>query len=265
MLEDIEPTLRLDLSPQISWLQRRSLLASVSDSTLIVEPIPEASIKLYGKYTSCSVCGECRKENENPRTHAMRTRDGEGANKWAVCKLCLEKVRAVGDLTGYIRMVRDGVVKIVDLKDEEEVWEEIIRLRERLFWARLAGGVVPAFLPTAKPSPITVRPDAQRTGSNTENGDAGFKTPETGSRRTSEDEEQVNLQLQSTLDESLTTFDNAKERVSQNAKQTPNTPTTSNHKSRESTGSNSGFPKISIPKMPSLPQGFWDGQVNALH
>lgn len=290
MTEDIEPTLRLDLSPQISWLQRRSILAALADSTLVVEPIPESSIKLYGKYTSCSVCGENRKEGQNPRTHAMRTREGEGANKWAVCKLCLEKVRAVGDIIGYLRMVRDGVVKIADLQDEHEAWDEIIRLRERLFWARLAGGVVPAFVPSNKVSPVNVRQDpaatiatgtaaAEGEEANKENktpGEPGFSTPPEGSRRGSEEDttktdgetkndQEANLQLQTGLDESLTTFENARERALANAKQagspqsTP--PTPSRHKQRES-GGGGGFPKISIPK---LPQGFWDTQTNVLH
>ncbi|KAK5945119.1 rab guanine nucleotide exchange factor S2 [Knufia obscura] len=293
MVEDIEPTLRLDLSPQISWLQRRSILAAVSDSTLIVEPIPESSLKLYGKYTSCSICGENRKEGQNPRTHAMRTREGEGANKWAVCKLCLEKVRAVGDIIGYVRMVRDGVVKIADLQDEHEAWEEIIRLRERLFWARLAGGVVPAFVPSNKVSPVTVRQESpapvlvaatKTEESNKENETPGFSTPPEGSRRGSEEdttqtqprtdadsksEQEANTQLQSGLDDSLTTFENARERALANAKQagpgspTSTPPTPSRHSKRESGGG--GFPRISIPRLPSMPQGFWETQGNVLH
>jgi len=292
MTEDIEPTLRLDLSPQISWLQRRSILAALADSTLIVEPIPDSAIKLYGKYTSCSVCGESRKEDQNPRTHAMRTREGEGANKWAVCKLCLEKVRAVGDIIGYLRMVRDGVVKIIDLQDEQEAWDEIIRLRERLFWARLAGGVVPAFVPSNKVSSVTARQDtvaptatsrapAEAEEANKEDGtsgEPGFSTPPEGSRRGSEEDvapataggepkigHETDLQLPNGLDESLTTFENARERALANAKQadspqsTP--PTPSRHSKRES-GGGGGFPKISIPK---LPHGFWDTQHNVLH
>lgn len=306
MTEDIEPTLRLDLSPQISWLQRRNILGAIADSSLIVEPIPEASMKLYGRYTSCSVCGESRREEQNPRTHAMRTREGEGANKWAVCQLCLEKVRAVGDLIGYLRMVRDGVVKIADLKDEEEAWEEIIRLRERLFWARLAGGVVPVFMPTNKLSPVTVRQDVtsvagrdsedvdgeNTTDSNKENNDPAFSTPGPSRRGSDEDvtqsrdkdadsetasEKEARFQLQAGLDDSLTTFDNAREKALQNSAKTvaassadtPSTPSrfSYGHGKRSSSGSGSGFPRInvSIPKIPTLPPGFWDQQVNSLH
>ena len=148
VMEDIEPTLRLDLAPGISWLTRRSLLTSVAEGSLIVEPIPEASRKLYGRYTACSVCGENRKGEENPRTHRMRTSDAESASRWQLCQICLEKVRATCDLVGFVRMVKDGVVRIRegDSEAEQEAWEELVRLRERMFWARMAAGVVPAFM-----------------------------------------------------------------------------------------------------------------------
>ncbi|RMD42558.1 hypothetical protein DV735_g2521, partial [Chaetothyriales sp. CBS 134920] len=131
IVEDIEPTLRLDLSPSISWLNRRAILAALAESTLLVEPIPEASQKLYGRYTPCAMCGEARKTGQNPRTHAMRVHEGESATKWPICGLCLEKVRAVCDLIAYIKMIREGIVKCADAKDEEEAWEELIRMRER--------------------------------------------------------------------------------------------------------------------------------------
>lgn len=156
LLEDIEPTLRLDLSPSISWLSRRSILSALAENGLIVEPIPEQAIKLYGRSTPCALCGEARKDIANPRTHRMRARDGEGATKWALCILCLEKIRATCDLVGYVRMIRDAVVRCADRDEEQEAWEELIRLRERLFWARMAGGVVPSFVErlSDKGSPI---------------------------------------------------------------------------------------------------------------
>lgn len=148
LTEDVEPTLRLDIAPGISWLTRRSLLTAICDGSLIVEPIPDASRKLYGRYTTCSTCGENRKSEENPRTHRMRTSDSEGANRYQLCHLCLEKVRATCDLVGFVRMIKDGVVRIRegDAEAEQEAWEELVRLRERMFWARMAAGVVPAFM-----------------------------------------------------------------------------------------------------------------------
>lgn len=265
MFEDVEPTLRLDLSPTISWLTRRSILSALADSTLIVEPNPESSMRMYGRYTPCSLCGESRKEDQNPRTHAMRVREGEGATKWPICTLCLEKVRAVGDLVAYVRMIREGVVKVGDKHEEEEAWEELIRLRERLFWARLAGGVVPAFLPNVKNMPVVVdeMPGTASTEDDKENKTPNFTTP-SQSRRGSEegepgeaskDEMDADLQLPQGLNEGLTTFDNAKEKMAQNGTASPQTDTAP--KKRES----GGFPRLSIPK---LSQNFWESQVNTL-
>ena len=292
MAEDVEPTLRLDLSPSISWLNRRSIISALSDSSLIVEPIPEVSMRLYGKYTSCQVCGDSRRAGENPRTHAMRIREGEGATKWSICLLCLEKVRAVGDLIAYVRNVREGVVKCGDRNEEEEAWEQIIRMRERLFWARMAGGVVPAFLPSNKNSPITGAAPTKSDDDRGNDGDlgegqtpepdsrSGFHTPGDGSRPNSQDadrdtseerdeetksEKAAQLQLQQALDASLTTFESIKEkRSSVNTKPVttpPATPPRPSTRARES-GSGYNVPKLSMPK---VPDGFWTSKVNTLH
>jgi hypothetical protein len=291
LVEDIEPALRLDNSPTLSWLNRRSILAALGESTLIVEPIPEASIKLYGKYTPCAICGENRKQDENPRTHAMRVREGEGATKWCICTLCLEKVRGVGDLVAYIRMVREGVVKVGDKKDEEDAWEELVRLRERLFWARMAGGVVPAFIPTPKQTPVdggkmsaeldrareygkenstpskelSTPPEqlATELDGHSERSTPGTDEPEDESQ----DEKAARLQLQNGLDESLTTFENIQnKRISlgsrQNSTTPPSTPSPQRDHVKKESASGISFPKINIPK---LPQGFWESQVNTLH
>ena len=271
--EDVEPTLRLDLSPTISWLNRRSIIAALADSTLIVEPIPEASQRLYGKYTSCAMCGDSRKAGENPRTHAMRVREGEGATKWSICCLCLEKVRGVCDLIAYIRMIREGIVKCGDTKEEEEAWEELVRMRERLFWARMAGGVVPAFLPSNKNSPI-VKGELTETPAKEDDEPKsadGFQTPDQ-SRKNSQENVKVGVeseeeetksdrdareQLEKGLAEA-TTFDNLHEKMPTSLTSPPGTP--SRVTKRES-GGTSRFPQISIPKMPD---GFWQGQVNTL-
>ncbi|KAJ4523539.1 rab guanine nucleotide exchange factor S2 [Exophiala dermatitidis] len=295
LVEDIEPTLRLDLSPTLSWLNRRSILSALGDSTLIVEPIPEASLRLYGKYTPCALCGESRKEGENPRTHAMRVREGEGATKWSICTLCLEKVRGVGDLVAYVRMVREGVVKVGDRKDEEDAWEELIRLRERLFWARMAGGVVPAFLPTpTKSTPVEngkmddevagvggadakmgkvnspSDPDNNNTPSHSAADPSAQSAPDSplAGIGTVSPDQAAQLQLQQGLDESLTTFDNIKEKRMSNpaghrsSSTPPTTPPRQRHiKRQSSSGGGISFPRINIPR---LPAGFWEAQVNTL-
>ena len=272
LVEDVEPTLRLDLSPSISWLNRRSVLNALADSSLIVEPIPEASRKLYGRYTPCALCGETRKENENPRTHRMRVNEGEGATKWSLCVLCLEKVRSVGDLVGYVRMIRDGVVKCQDPVDETEAWEELIRLRERLFWARMAGGVLPSFVPKLKSlngsplikGPTTTNVAGANGGGQTavvivDDDDERRSSASSDENATSKSQEESARQLQAELDGPLTTFDNLKDKPLE-AFRSPNaTPPSTPPRKRES----GGFPKISIPKV-SIPETFWKGEVNVI-
>ena len=106
----------------------------------------------------------------------MRVNEGETATKWPLCILCLEKVRGVGDLVGYVRMIRDGVVKCNEKDEELEAWDELIHLRERLFWARMAGGVVPTFLRSDKNSPAV--PESSE-GQGEIAGDGELRTRET--------------------------------------------------------------------------------------
>ncbi|KAN0072236.1 hypothetical protein V8E54_009965 [Elaphomyces granulatus] len=153
LIEDIEPTLRVDTAPGISWLMRRTVLSSICEGGLVVEPIPSASRR---HVVSCALCGECRKSTENERTHRFRTSDNATAQRHALCVLCLEKVRACCEYTGYLRLILDGHIRILDAEEEKEAWNETVRLRERIFWSRIGGGVVPAFIPidsSEKPSP----------------------------------------------------------------------------------------------------------------
>lgn len=260
MVEDIEPALRLDLSQSISWLQRRSITTAFGESSLIVEPIPEATRNLYGKYTACALCAEYRKENENPRTHRMRVNEGENATKWSLCGICLEKVRGVGDLVGYVRMIRDGVVKCGDKTEELEAWDELVRLRERLFWARMAGGVVPSFTKITHEkttsSPLT---QSSKLESEPVPLSRPLTRPQTPTATRSDcastegSHNEATLQLQQQLDDSLTTFDNL-QHVQKVVATPPNTPP------RPVKRASGGFPRINIPSASS----FFSGSVNVL-
>ncbi|KAJ5692187.1 hypothetical protein N7462_001610 [Penicillium macrosclerotiorum] len=144
LMEDIEPTLRLDLSPGISWLTRRTVLSGICEGTLVVEPIP-ATTKKYE--FPCSVCGERRPGTQNERTHRFRTSDSETAQRYSLCLQCLERVRSCCEFTGYLRLILDGHLRAGDPDEEKDIWEETVRLRERMFWSRIAGGIVPLIGP----------------------------------------------------------------------------------------------------------------------
>ncbi|KAJ3475336.1 hypothetical protein NLG97_g9494 [Lecanicillium saksenae] len=120
VVEDIEPTLRLDSAPGLSWLARRSVLTAVTDGSLVVEPVPTnvnyapaARPHLF----PCSLCGEA---------------------------LLLGRVRSTCGFLGFLRMVKDGHWRADDEDHEKTAWEESVRLREQMFWSRIGGGVIPA-------------------------------------------------------------------------------------------------------------------------
>ena len=142
LTEDIEPTLRLDTAPGLSWMTRRGVVTSMCEGTFIVEPMPTSNkMSVF----SCALCGENRRAPEFARTHRFRTNESESAQRYPLCAYCLNRVRSCCDYLGFLRMVKDGHFR-ADGKDGEKIaWEESVRLRERMFWARIGGGVVPAY------------------------------------------------------------------------------------------------------------------------
>ena len=96
LTEDIEPTLRLDTAPGLSWLARRGVLTAMIDGTLVVEPIPATATGRFGRiikpeFYPCSLCGEARKDDEYLRTHRFRTSEsGSAQTGYPLCRYCLE-------------------------------------------------------------------------------------------------------------------------------------------------------------------------------
>lgn len=156
LLEDIEPTLRLDLAPGISWLARRTVLSSICEGTLVVEPVPNA-VKRFD--LPCTVCGERRQGFSNERTHRFRTSDSESAQRYSLCVQCLERIRSCCEFTSYLRLILDGHLRAGDVDEEKNIWDETVRLRERMFWSRIAGGIVPLVSRIHEPEHNNVVPD----------------------------------------------------------------------------------------------------------
>ncbi|KAM7201386.1 hypothetical protein V8F20_004850, partial [Naviculisporaceae sp. PSN 640] len=150
LTEDVEPTLRLDTAPGLSWLARRSVLSAMTDGTLVVEPVPTTSTGRFGKIIKpelypCSLCGESRKEEEHLRTHQFRTSEtGSSQTGYPLCRYCLLRVRSTCDFLGFLRIVKDGHWRADDEDAEKAAWTESVRLREQMFWSRIGGGVVPS-------------------------------------------------------------------------------------------------------------------------
>lgn len=149
MAEDIEPTLRLDAAPGLSWLARRSVVSAITDGALVVDPVSIHAGNQYmmnlikPQFHACSLCGESRQDPQYLRNHRFRTSEQESAQRYPLCKYCLGRVRSTCDFLSFLRMVKDGHWKADDEDQEKAAWEESVRLREQMFWARVGGGVVP--------------------------------------------------------------------------------------------------------------------------
>ncbi|KAA8576065.1 hypothetical protein EYC84_006227 [Monilinia fructicola] len=140
LAEDIEPTLRLDNAPGLSWLARRTVLNAVCEGSLVVEPMP-SSIKPYA--FACSLCGENRKGPEHIRSHRFRASESDNAQRYPLCLYCLGRVRSTCGFMSFLRVLKEGHWRGEDEESDKAAWEESVRLRERMFWCRVGGGVVP--------------------------------------------------------------------------------------------------------------------------
>ncbi|KTW30352.1 hypothetical protein T552_00825 [Pneumocystis carinii B80] len=133
--EDIEPTLRLDNSPTLSWLARRTVLSSILDGHLVIEPVSSKSFDLP---SLCSLCGNNCYDEKDARIHQFRTSESQNHLKsYPLCSYCLRRLRSVCNFTGFLRQLRDGLWKIDDEDIEIKAWEEVIRHREAMFWLRI--------------------------------------------------------------------------------------------------------------------------------
>lgn len=143
--EDIEPTLRLDIAPGLTWMARRTVLNSITAGSLVVEPNPPPP-KFRGPVFPCSLCGEARKDNQYARKFRFKTSETD-ETKHPLCDWCLGRLRATCDYIGFLRMVVAGHWRAETEDEKKNAWEESVRLRERMFWSRIGGGVVPSFIP----------------------------------------------------------------------------------------------------------------------
>ena len=202
LTEDIEPTLRLDLAPGLSWLARRTVINSMCDGKLVVEPIPSTA-RLY--HPPCTLCGEQGRGESHVRTHRFRTSDSESAQRYPLCKYCLGRVRASCDFLGFLRMIKDGYWRTEGAHAEAIAWEESVRLRERMFWARIGGGVVPAFLRLREDTPRT-SVEGEKTSSDSTSLQTSMSDPDVNPERSSPSvqetrSEEVSREVQSIRDD----------------------------------------------------------------
>merc|ERR1712000_400006 len=128
---------------------RRSVISAIADGSLVVDPVTTHAGNSFlmsitkPQFNPCSLCGESRKDPRYLRNHRFRTSEQESAQRYPLCRYCLHRVRSTCDFLSFLRMIKDGHWKADDDDQEKAAWEESVRLREQMFWARIGGGVVP--------------------------------------------------------------------------------------------------------------------------
>ncbi|CAK7270622.1 rab guanine nucleotide exchange factor S2 [Sporothrix epigloea] len=152
VVEDIEPTLRLDTAPGVSWLVRRNIMSAVLEGTLVAEPVPNMTGTSLLIQQPCSMCGESRRQDSFLRHHRFRLTESDKSTPYPLCNYCLTRVRSVCGFLGFLRMIKEGHRRASDEEAEQAAWEECVRLREHMFWARIGGGMLPAIGVNGGPS-----------------------------------------------------------------------------------------------------------------
>lgn len=137
LLEDIEPTLRLDQAPELGYLSRRSILNAVIEGHLIVEPMPAYLARYQPERAPCALCGDARYTAQSKRNFRLKTSERTDSQPYPLCDWCTDRVRSVCTYVAFLKQVKDGLWKASNESDELRVWEEGVRLREGMFWSRV--------------------------------------------------------------------------------------------------------------------------------
>lgn len=137
LVEDIEPTLRLDLAPDLGYLARRAILNAVVDGHLIVEPMPTHLARFQPERQPCALCGDARYTAEIRRNFRLKTSERIESQPYPLCNWCTDRVRSVCTYVAFLKQVKDGLWKVTNETEELRVWEESVRLREGMFWCRV--------------------------------------------------------------------------------------------------------------------------------
>ena len=138
IVEDIEPTLRLDMAPDLGYLTRRAIQSAVLDGTLIVEPVPSHLARYAPERIPCSLCAESRYvPGKMERNFRLKTSEKTDTQTHMLCDWCVDRVRSVCTYVAFLKQVKDGLWRAEGEIEEMRVWEESVKLRECMFWARV--------------------------------------------------------------------------------------------------------------------------------
>lgn len=158
MTEEIEPLLRLDLSPSVKFYRRRSFITGLMDYKVTIEPLSASTevwksnniqqssvstedikvdVKMF-KYATdrpvaspdkCSICGELRKEMNFARLYKLKVKDYE----YPLCISCASKLRSVVELLKFLK----GLTRTIENETVIHEWCQLAALRGKMYYTKL--------------------------------------------------------------------------------------------------------------------------------
>lgn len=136
IVEDVEPTLRLDRTPHLSWLTCRAFLAGVLDQTITLEPVSPRELSWSLRPSQpCLLCGENRSDGVYARSYWARL--SPDAEPIVLDLTCVTKARLVCELVAFVKSVAKR--KPADHAAHVRAWLQCNAMREQLFWVRTGG------------------------------------------------------------------------------------------------------------------------------
>jgi len=151
LYEDVEPCLNFDpnvSSSIFSWNQpRKTVLAAVLENTLIIEPFAHPSSPSAVNHArtalAAPLCTLCNTAITSPISFVYRLSDTD-TKRQPMCAFCRARLTSVCEFYGFVRMISTGVLPSKGggpSGNAQRSYREVLRLRERMLWARLGCGV----------------------------------------------------------------------------------------------------------------------------
>ncbi|ONH69210.1 Rab guanine nucleotide exchange factor SEC2 [Cyberlindnera fabianii] len=193
--DDVEPALRLDLSPGIAWLNKRSTVSAIIDGRVSISPVSginetyrlnfqndkasdtdvKSNLYTYPPHSPpvamqepCALCGEARDDIlEHSRLYIMKVyskQDSTSAvnnvtpavsHTYPLCSYCLFRLRSVCELFAFLRSLKTDAWKLTNENMVKKAWIELARLRAKLFWAKVGIWDIDSNIVTTKVSTST--------------------------------------------------------------------------------------------------------------
>ncbi len=90
------------------------------------------------------MCSESRDTPQYQRSHILRLNNQNKRNSsstdnnfYPLCSYCLYRLRSVCNFFAFLRSIRDGFFKCINIEQQQKAWDECCNIRLEMFWSRI--------------------------------------------------------------------------------------------------------------------------------